>query len=209
MYTAAVGALIGASQVMIGHPIDTAKVLAQNNKSVILPKVSHYYRGCLYPLMCSTTVNSIMFPTYTHINTYTHNHHVSGCLAGLAISPLLFGFDYFKIRRQNNIKNMAFQSAKGFPLLTTRECIAMGLYFGNYEIFKEYVDNGVAGGMSGILSWSLTYPLDVIVSRQISQQVSVAEALSQGRLTAGLGYCLLRALLVNSVSFKLYATLAG
>ena len=207
MYIAAVGALIGVCQVAVGHPIDTAKVLSQNRKNVVLPKFSQYYRGCMYPLLCSATVNSILFPTYSYVNTHSGNNYIAGSISGLAISPILFGFDYFKILRQNNINTVSIKSTKGLPLLSVRESLAMGLYFGNYEILKNYVDDGIAGGISGVVSWSLTYPIDVIISRQISQQVSIKQALSQRNLVAGIEFCLLRALIVNSLSFKLYSVL--
>ena len=44
---------IGLTEVSIGHPFDTAKVLIQNKKRWIGLPPSHYYRGWKFPLFCS------------------------------------------------------------------------------------------------------------------------------------------------------------
>ena len=49
-----------------------------------------------------------------------------------------------------------------------------------------------------------TYPIDTIRSRQISNNISIREAISMGNLWRGYSACLIRAFLVNSCSFYIY-----
>ena len=44
---------VGISQVLSGHPFDTAKVLIQNNKKWFGLHVKDYYRGWRFPLLAA------------------------------------------------------------------------------------------------------------------------------------------------------------
>ena len=54
------------------------------------------------------------------------------------------------------------------------------------------------------MNWTLTYPIDVIQSRQIAQDVSIKEAIQQGKLWKGYGVCAARAIIVNAAIFSSY-----
>ena len=54
----------GLSQAIVGHPIDTAKIFIQNNKSLYNLKARDYYRGFTYPLITALGFNMIVFPSY-------------------------------------------------------------------------------------------------------------------------------------------------
>ena len=49
-----------------------------------------------------------------------------------------------------------------------------------------------------------SYPLDVIMSRQIAQNISISQAFKQGALWRGYSICAFRAVLVNSINFSIY-----
>ena len=56
-----------------------------------------------------------------------------------------------------------------------------------------------------IVSWLITYPIDTVKSRMQSNLCStIKESLQIGNLYHGLGYCLLRAFIVNGASFYTY-----
>ena len=49
-----------------------------------------------------------------------------------------------------------------------------------------------------------SYPIDVIMSRQIAQNISISQAYKQGALWKGFSICAFRAVLVNSINFSIY-----
>lgn len=191
------GGMVGISQVLIGHPLDTMKVLLQNKQSW---RTTNYYRGSFYPFVCSTIANATIFPVYNRCFEYTESHFVSGAVGGLLISPIVHLFDVAKIKRQTN-QSIDWKT-KGIHMSCLRESVAVSLYFGTYESLKQH-GTLFAGGMAGISSWLFTYPIDTIRSRQISQNKTFKHV-SKASLWKGLSVCLVRACLVNSVSFYVY-----
>ena len=95
--------------------------------------------------------------------------------------------------------------SNGFPLSTSREILAMGLYFGTYNYLKEFgLNSFFAGGCAGLANWTLTYPLDVIRCRQIAFDINIKDSFNKGNLWKGYKACALRAVFVNSISFTVY-----
>ena len=65
---------VGLTEVSIGHPFDTAKVLIQNKKKWFGLPVGHYYRGWRFPLCCSCIFNCTVFPVYERTKDITKNN---------------------------------------------------------------------------------------------------------------------------------------
>ena len=193
----------GVVQTLVGHPFDTAKVLIQNNQSWRGRPVRHFYRGAATPLASSILFNSIVFPTYHWMNQRC-NRWVSGAFAGLVVTPAVFLVENVKIILQMNQKVTAKRiiTTNALPVTTCREISAMAIYFGTYDTMREHgISTLVAGGLSGVANWGITYPLDVIRSRQVAQSITFQAALSQRYLYRGLSVTLLRAGIVNACIF--------
>lgn len=222
---------VGLGQLLIGHPFDTAKILIQNKQPWYSLPVSQYYRGWKFPLFYSSLFNVICFTTHERSYKYTQNHFASGLLGGMAISPFAYVLESFKIKHQvynktqyqqtkpNQTKKQTInkrimkatfkqiKTTRGLLSLSTRETLAMGVYFQTFHELKKHMDNTlICGGLTGLASWTLTYPIDVIASRQIAQNITIREAFSQRNLWKGIHVCLLRAMIVNAVNFKIYET---
>ena len=134
---------------------------------------------------------------------------LSGFLAGLCISPMVFLFDTGKILRQTKQEVSIIKILKRNGKLGTfyRESIAMTFYFSTYDFLKEKNYHPmIAGAGAGITNWSITYPIDVIRSRQIAQNISFIHAYRVGNLWKGYSLCATRALLVNAGIFYTYDT---
>ena len=69
---------VGLTEVSIGHPFDTAKVLIQNKKSWWGLPINNYYRGWKFPLCCSCMFNCTVFPTvsYTHLRAHETDQYL-------------------------------------------------------------------------------------------------------------------------------------
>ena len=197
----------GLAQAIVGHPIDTAKVLIQNKKPLRGLSIKDYYKGFKYPLIIALIFNGTVFPSYNYLNNRLNNSVLSGGICGLMVTPLIFTFENIKIFKQTNIpitKKKIFSSI-GFSSTASRESIAMGVYFSTYNYVKELQYNSfIAGAVSGVCNWGLTYPLDVIRSRQIAQRITFMEAYKQKHLYRGIGITLGRAVLVNGCLFYTY-----
>ena len=48
---------VGLTQVSVGHPFDTVKVLMQNNKKWLGLSLKQYYKGWKFPLISATFFN--------------------------------------------------------------------------------------------------------------------------------------------------------
>lgn len=189
------GALSGIAQTLSGHPFDTIKVLKQNN---IHPKNTiknflNYYKGITFPLLSNSVVIGSQFYIY-------HNH--SGLLAGIVSGLMITPIDYFKTQKQI-VKNYKYKIERplGFGVTVMRESIGIPIYFNSYYYINDKINNSfISGGIAGMLSWLIPYPIDTIKSR-IQMGYSLKESIKLGNYTRGLKFCLLRAFVVNSVGF--------
>ena len=200
------GIFSGFIQTIIGFPFDTAKVLQQNGKSPFLKNPLHYYRGIQYPITSVMFLQGINFSVTKKVYTYTNNYYFSGIIGGTIVSPFIYFFDFLKINRQMNIKNYNVSSiinSRGKIACVMRESIGMCFYYGNYNILKEKYNMSsiLSGSITGVISWFLTYPIDIIKTRQLTYNISIKEAIKMGKLYNGLTICLVRAFIVNSSAF--------
>lgn len=193
---------VSISQICIGHPFDTIKVLIQNNKFKNI-KFKKFYKGFKYPMLTSLFFNCTVFPVFEKTYEYTNNYFISGLLSGILVSPIVFISDTYKINKQ--LSQSVVFSKYGIISTCLRESLAMSIYFSSYNILKENnLSYFISGGIAGICNWFFTYPIDVIKSRQIAQQISIKNAINQGKLLKGIHICLIRAFLVNSSNFWVY-----
>ena len=82
----------------------------------------------------------------------------------------------------------------------------MAAYFGVYFDAAPICGPLMAGAMAGLANWTLTYPMDVVSTRQIAGNLRVRDAL-RGGFWVGYWPCAARAVLVNSATFYTYETL--
>ena len=208
------GAIIGVAQTIIGHPLDTFKTLVQTDISTKIrgQSLKAMYRGVQIPILFSGIVNSLQFGIFDS----TRNHlgiplaaFISGAISSVAITP----HDFIKLNLQTNHKdNIKFCNIyRGFILTTLRESMAASMYFSSYFYLinccnkhHQWVHFWI-GGLSGCLSWVVTYPIDTIKTRyQINLSTTVRECMQLKCLWRGFSYCMMRAFLVNGTSFFIY-----
>ena len=241
------GGIVGCSQTIIGHPLDTLKTLKQNNskinisffnntnlisKNTVMSKnfsnfqyksLIHLFKGVKYPLFVSTFYNSQIFGLYNICKKYGFNDFSSGFISGGILSSILTPFELYKIKEQttlqnthknNNLNNnLKFTNLFiGFKYTFWRESLATGLYFHSYNYCKknETLKNYpfISGGIAGLTSWLFTYPIDTIKTNyQINPKLNLLKIINEKPLFNGLGFCLLRAFIVNGVSFAIYEKL--
>ena len=206
----AAGAISGLCQTMVGHPFDTYKVLLQNNslKTNMITKVNPFV-GIKFPMTSSVINCSITFGLNDTLKKdYGLSSNVSGFISGGAISPIVFWFDNFKIKRQMN-HPFTFREifwAQGKFATFSRETIAFSVYFSVFDYLYKKQDYSLyfSGAVSGLANWTLTYPIDIVKTRQVTFNMNIYEAIKMGNMWKGYSMCAIRAILVNSVGFYVY-----
>ena len=199
---------VAIGEVCIGHPFNTAKVLLQNKKKWIGLPLKHYYRGVKYPFVSSIFFNMTAFPIKERTYKYTHNYFLSGVIASIFVTPQMFFLDTYTIKRQTgqNVSLSMFKGAKGFQSTFLRETMALSVYFGTYHSMRDdYKFNSfISGGTAGLANWTLTYPIDVIRSRQIANRFTIKQAIHMGSLWSGFSIAATRSIIVNAISFTIF-----
>ena len=211
------GAAAGLTQVIVGHPFDTYKVWRQSgyDLSYGIP-YTRLYNGVAAPLVGNTVINSVFFGLSHFLHEHTGNWLISGAIAGTAGSFISNPFDVWKINRQlhkKETKNTVRQNLLRFPMYRglqysmLREGPAMALYFYVYHKLRDNYNfhPGLAGAMTGVTGWIVTYPVDVVKTRiQASSTMTLKQALAMGNFWHGLNTVIVRAFIVNGTSFWVY-----
>ena len=107
----------------------------------------------------------------------------------------------YKLSPSNFIK-----SYKNLPIMLMREIPSNFIYFSSIDIIKNNnIPIFIGGGIAGVLSWTLTYPLDTINSRlQSNMCLTIKEAYLQKNLWLGVIHCMQRAFIVNGCGIYIY-----
>jgi solute carrier family 25 carnitine/acylcarnitine transporter 20/29 len=218
----------GAAQTLIGHPFDTIKTYKQINPTMninIIIKnliknngIFYLYRGFIPPLIGGCMQNSFMFSTENYIqNICNNNHYWSGFLAGgittLVVSPSELFKTKLQVDKKISVKQI-FKNTKfyrGLELTILRDAIGFSIYFGTYNYLQSKYNNPlVNGGITGVLSWIYSYPIDVIKTKhQISSHrlKNTLNSIKFNHLTSGMSIMLTRAFFVNAGIFYIFETL--
>lgn len=206
------GCVAGSVQSIIGHPLDTLKTFSQNKIISSSFSIKSLYSGFTPSLIQSSFLTGTAFYINNYLYDLTQNKVQSSLYTGLLSCLIICPLEDLKIKRQMSHPITRFSmsqfnsSYKYLHLVSLREIPAITVYFSSYRYLKEQQINvGLAGGISGVLSWLITYPIDTIKSRMQSNLCStIKESFQIGHLYHGLGYCLLRAFIVNGASFYTY-----
>jgi solute carrier family 25 (mitochondrial carnitine/acylcarnitine transporter), member 20/29 len=151
------------------------------------------YRGVTAPLGGIAVVNAIVFGTYGNARRAMPNsdslmaHATAGTISGFLQSFALSPIELVKTRLQLAKPGEGMPSGtlaaaryilqtggfkalyRGLGMTIARDSPALAIYFTSYEILtagdKSATTVFLGGGVAGILSWALLYPLDVVKSR--------------------------------------------
>ena len=204
------GCSSGIVQSIIGHPFDTIKVLMQTNKP-LYQNPFHYYKGVTFPTTFNILCTGITFDIQSKLYKTCNSHYLAGFGSGGIVSPIIYYFDVGKIHYQTrpgvSLSLQHFTGTQGMVATFLRESISTAVYMGVYFNMEERNGALLSGGCAGLASWTSTYPLDVVKTRQMSlhkTNLSFIEAWKMGNLWRGFTACAIRAVLVNAAGFWSY-----
>jgi hypothetical protein len=194
-----VGLISGSIQSIVGHPLDTIKVLFQNNKIINFHKINKNNRlfNGLTPILLT---NSLL----TGSQFYLYEKY-SPIILGLGSALLTTPIEYYKIQKQifgkyPDINTIVNTKPRGFTITFLRETIALNCYFNLYHYLEKPLGVFISGGIAGSMSWLLTYQIDTVKSR-IQAGDSFEKAMAKQNFNKGLIFCLVRGFIVNGCGF--------
>ena len=198
------GGLSGMSQVVIGHPFDTAKVWAQRGDPCV-GRLRSLYRGVGGPLVTTTPIIALQFGAFEWARGGGYSPAIAGALSGIPTALVSAPVEYVKIMQQAKqpIRYRALWSRRSLLATAAREVPASYVYFGAFHHARErwHYSTFVSGSLAGVLSWGLTYPMDVVKTLVQSNARGMPPARA---LWVGYATCLARAGVVNGVGFCVY-----
>lgn len=203
------GTCNGISQAIIGHPLDTIKVLQQNNKSWNKLKFIDLMRGVKYPIYYKIVTKSLCFDLNNKFKI--KNDFARNAIIGLYLAPFTHFIDLFKICRQNgnSVKKLSYHdfiNYRGFICTISRDMVSYSLYIPVYvSLKKKNYNTIISGGLAGLVNWTASYPLDVIRTRQITHNKNtLSQSFNMGSIWKGYKACALRAILTSATGFGVY-----
>tara|TARA_Y100000741_G_C18226701_1_gene548120 strand:+ start:668 stop:1354 length:687 start_codon:yes stop_codon:yes gene_type:complete len=214
--------IAGLSQTIIGHPLDTIKTRVQYNNSSTLKEIKkiknikYLYKGSYYPLIGNSILNSFLFSYHYNINKKIDNHFLTGLSTGIISGLILSPCELIKCKLQMNKKikireNLNKSLFNGMSLCILRESIGLSLYFGIYEYLQKKKENSLLnGGLCGLISWTLTYPIDIIKTKKQIDNEKISKIIKKMNILdykIGLEITLIRSIIVNSSIFYIYENL--
>ena len=204
------GCSSGIVQSIIGHPFDTIKVLMQTNKPLHKNPL-HYYKGVTFPTTFNILCTGVTFDIQSKLYKTYNSHYLAGFGSGGIVSPIIYYFDVGKIHYQTrpgiSLSLNHFKRTQGMLATFLRESLSTAVYMGVYFSMEERNGPLLSGGCAGLASWTSTYPIDVVKTRQMSTlntKLSFIKAWKMGNLWRGFTACAVRAVLVNAAGFWSY-----
>jgi len=203
------GGVSGICGAVVGHPFDTVKSNHQVNRHVDR-SMRTLFKGSISATLIAVLTNSLTFGCTESIEKITNNYFVSGFITGGLNSLLINPLEYRKIQYQIWGKSGGREIFRGLQACFVRESIAWSVYFGVYHYLRDRDQHpAVAGAIVGPLSWFITYPIDVLKTKIQSTTcnstyVQIIKTTQRKEFYAGLSYCLMRAFVVNAITFPLY-----
>jgi len=208
----AVGIKAGLIQTLF-YPLELLKTHSQLKHPFIIHKevrrihslygVRGFYHGCRTPFFVSMINNEILFNVYQYYKCALGSFW-SGFVAGATTSVFLQPFEIIKVNRQfqtplswNRMWTQGLYRA-GWRWTFLRESMGCGIYFGSFDYLHHHLSTPIAGGIAGVLSWMLIYPIDVIKTR--SQIIGIAY-IHQPPSVIGMVLTIIRSFVVNSLIF--------
>ena len=188
------GSVNGLGQVILSHPLDTIKINYQTNNKHNL-NLKYLYKGIKYPILTIIPIVTLQFTIDPLFNSFFKNNFISGATTGFLISPLVSLTDLLRIKKQKEIQNK-LDIYRGLKITAIRETLSISLYFGCYSYVKQFLETKninknlnymLSGSICGSVSWTLTYPIDVMKSRIQSYKCdTIYQAFSKGNFWKGI-----------------------
>ena len=205
------GICSGFIQTFLSYPFDTIKTWNQNKNICKTPSytIKNLYSGIKYPIIQTPLTIGCGFYTNEKVYNKYKNIYISSFCSGL-INVIIFSpLDYYKINLQQQQKPDFFKCYNNLPILIIRDIPSSIILLSSYRKLRDKeVSIPIAGGLSGLIAWSIIFPLDTIKCRlQANTSLKILEVVKMGKLYNGFSVTCFRAAFVNTIGFYIFELL--
>lgn len=204
------GSFGGLMAGIIGHPLDTMKLMQQTRghtfETALAVACRHppaLFRGLAPAIGVQIITSALLFGIYDRARDSGFSPTVAGAITGSVLAPFTGYLEALKCRAQVNSSSPA---RLGLCATALRCGVGNSAYFTAYEHLSSALPVGMAGTLAGVAYWTVALPLDNIKSRQQvdgTSFIAAARSISgPGRLWAGWTATILRAGPVSATCFQ-------
>jgi hypothetical protein len=204
--------IANAIQMIVGYPLDTAKIWIQSGQKQSL-SFRHLYGGIKYPLVGHSAMTALCFSIYDYGIRQSYHPIVSGLASGSLVSVIIVPFEIMKITKQyepnSQIKQMPRLFWKCLPSIYARETsyITIILNLQHWFHTKTDISPVVYGAICSSVSWIATYPLDIYKTNTILHHSLGKKMGKHALFDRGIAYSIGRVSLGGSIFMTVYSAL--
>jgi len=201
-------------QMVIGYPLDTAKVWIQSNQPFKPMTIRNLYSGIKYPMMGQGAATALCFASYNYGIEQGVNPFLSAVFSGMTISLVAAPVEILKITKQyeptSNVQWSKHYKQCLIPI-ATRETAFITSFLNLQRYFREetQISPPVYGAICSASSWILTYPLDAYKTNKILFHALGKTMSKRPMIDVGLAYSLFRVSLGGSIFMTVYNCLSN
>jgi len=195
------GVLTAGFQTVVGYPLETIKTRLQAS-SVVCGR--GLYRGCASPFMVQLCVHPVFFGVYSGLREADLPPYAAGAGAGVLSGVMVNPVEIRKTRLQTGDGRMPTHPGWwriGMAATCARDAVGSAVY---WHVFEGMEGSPVwRGGCAGVMSWIVSYPIDVFKTRQ--QASSSSRIISVEKIMLGFLVTIIRAFIVNAGILTIYS----
>lgn len=206
----ALGLCTATFQTLLGYPLDTLKTRLQ--AMPLKPQVSSLCRRQLYhgwrgPFLVQLLLHPVFFSTYSFLRQeHELNPAMSGFMTGGLVALLTNPVEVRKtcVQTQQPVPTcMRVLCTRGLGFTIARETVGTGAYWQSFESL-DVLPVWCRGGLAGVISWAVSYPLDVAKTRRQTSIAHDHRILPPERARLAFLVTMVRAFVVNAGILSIY-----
>ena len=204
--------IANAVQMVVGYPLDTAKVWTQSGCKEPMT-LRNLYGGIRYPLVGHSAMTGLCFSTYDYGIRNSYGPLFSGFASGSLVSAIVVPFEVMKITKQYEPASVVRMNPqlciRCLPAIYMRETCYITTMLNLQHWFSTQTDISptVYGALCSSASWVLTYPLDTYKTNTILLHSLGKKSVRRPLFDMGLAYSICRVSIGGSLFMTIYSML--
>jgi hypothetical protein len=204
--------IANAIQMVVGYPLDTAKVWVQSGCKEPMT-LRNLYGGIRYPLVGHSAMTGLCFSTYDYGIRNSYGPLFAGFVSGSLVSVIAVPFEVMKITKQYEPASVVRMNSKlcirCLPAIYARETsyITMMLNLQHWFSTQTDISPTLYGALCSSVSWIMTYPLDTYKTHTVLLHSLGKTTVKRPLFDIGLAYSIIRVSCGGSLFMTIYTAI--